>query len=470
DTYEELTTNAKASREVAEEWKQRVALWEEEVQRTNDRYQQLADEHMGTKRKLGETAERLETAQQELVQTRRDLQQQALLTRAHAHHEQALSAAAFVLQASLRASTEDAAQLVAKCARMADGQQQSLQAAADIRNLVAQESGAAQQAVSQDCARGREQTQALLAALEAQVGDEFERLLGQQLSKHAEDLDASLRETSHAAQQQQDAERDAHAQAAARVGRLAESLHAAATDAAARGGQTCTELATEVRTHGESQHAALAQVAAAVRALVDACSRSTAEVLRQAQAQAAQANDALRAEAAALKAAHAAEVQALRANAQELAKRARDEDAQFMADLKAMVERRRERDEAALAAAVDAAESQAEARARSSARLAEQSTDTCQALGVAAAEAQAEYVRAGAAAGSQLDSARDAQHASAQALDSAVSAHAQQISSCFDAHAEAAAATRTELEGAAAQAAQAADAMRAHAQAALGQA
>ncbi|KAJ2676029.1 hypothetical protein IWW42_000698 [Coemansia sp. RSA 1085] len=373
DTYEELTTQAKASRELADEWKQRVALWEEHVQRTDEQLQELTNEHMATQRELSSKLAELQAAQKQLEQLQEDLQRQQLLTRAHAHHEEALNTAALVLQASLKTSSQDVSALHAKIGRMADREHRNVQSAEQISTLVESETEKAQTAVSQYNSHACEQTQRLLHLLQSRVGTAFEAQLAETLQKQQNSLKAESKAALESAARDREQAEASGVQAIEHLNAVTSKLHANAQDAAQSSEQTSRQLAEHISKQTTQQRALLHKLAETIQTVMESCAQSTAELLSQSQTQASQTIDALRADADRLKAQHAEEIQALQQQARGLREQAQTEDQELFSAIQKMIDRRREREDAAFADVVKAATEHAMSQAAATKRLVAQS-------------------------------------------------------------------------------------------------
>ncbi|KAJ2561405.1 hypothetical protein GGH12_004031 [Coemansia sp. RSA 1822] len=448
DTYEELTTQAKASREIAEEWKQRVALWEEEVQRTNDKMRVLSNEHAATCRELSSTNETLNATREQLDVTQSDLQRQTLLTRAHAHHERALNAAAFVLQASARTSAGDAQALHAKTARMAEREQHNIRAAALIGESVRTEVERAQAsavAYSESAAR---QSQQLLHALQSRVGPEFEAALDSCLRQHASTMEADIAKAVQTAQTQRSEAQNNCQRIAEQVDTIASGLDTVVADKAAQGAAISTQLNASVEKHSAEQKISLATITSAIGTVLDTCASSTAKLLSESQQRAQQIIDELRTEADMLRARHAEEIRELREQAQKLSQQARTEDDDFMAAVRNMVEQRRTRNDAAIGGLLDSADSQASARAQSTARLVDQTAAVSASLDHAAAAVLSAAGDARQTIGTKLADGQTTHERISSVLSAAVVDHTTQLNTHFSAVVEATASAHSELSAA----------------------
>ncbi|KAJ2394870.1 Kinesin- motor protein, partial [Coemansia sp. RSA 2559] len=192
DTYEELTKDARASKEIVDEWKQRVALWEEEMMRMNQRCAELSKDKDTLEHNLEATQGSLGIANQEIDTLRVDLRHRGVLVKAHAMHEERLDGAARLMRRSLEAATADVHGLHGKVARMAEREQLNLAAIGNISRLVAAESAKTMEAMVRYGDRAKQQTVQLLGTLSDQVGQKFESAVSTRMAQHAEALKQEL--------------------------------------------------------------------------------------------------------------------------------------------------------------------------------------------------------------------------------------------------------------------------------------
>ncbi|KAJ1774124.1 hypothetical protein LPJ74_000223 [Coemansia sp. RSA 1843] len=283
DTYEELTKDAKASKEIVDEWKQRVALWEEEMMRMNKRCADLSKDNDGLEQQLQTTRGALGLANQEIDTLRVDLRHRGILTKAHAMHEEKLDGTARLLRQSLVSATGDVQGLHGKVARMAEREHLNLVSVETISRLVAAESAKTTSAMLGYGDRAKQQTDQLLATLSDRVGHEFESTVHQNMQQHAEALKRELEslvarssddsaKTSDIAKQSADAVDALLCQLDESVQRM---LVSACSEACSELVQSIDELTTQQRqTVSESVSQINASLASSVSEATDVISKS----------------------------------------------------------------------------------------------------------------------------------------------------------------------------------------------------
>ncbi|KAJ2764296.1 Kinesin- motor protein, partial [Coemansia nantahalensis] len=424
ESYGELAAQAQAAKEVADEWKQRVALWELETQRVTAQHDELARAHAATEARLRDREQALDAAQADAARARGELGRQALLTRAHALHEDALDAAARTLRGSLGAAAADARGLQAKLARMADGEQRTLAAVGEIGALVDREAAAVVAAVGAHGARADQQTRQLVAGLRERAGAPLDDAVRGELQRLAERATAQIAEAVAAAGQAQTAAQADHSRSVGAVADVVAGLHRAVGGLAAQAADECAAFVGEARRTAAEHEAALAAAAADVSRLVGAGVRTAAAALEQAQAQARDAIAALAADADALRAAHDAQLGELRAAIAALHADAQREDAELAAAVAAMLAKRRARTETAAAAVADAAQEHAAARETRAAAAVAQMRTLAAAADEATAAAGTALHAAAADVDQRLDAALTAQAAASAAQTERAASHA----------------------------------------------
>ncbi|KAJ2082780.1 Kinesin- motor protein [Coemansia sp. RSA 988] len=382
ESYAELTQQAHASKEIVDEWKQRVALWEDEVQRVRKEHNDLSRAHEVTQRELSVASEALVATRNNLARTTSDLRQQTVLTRAHAHHEDALDEAASTLRGALGASTRDTTALHGKVSRMRDREGLNLQAVAGIVDQVEIKAAQVLAAVDEHRTRGDLQTQQLLQTLQKRVGEKFEAEVSAALRAHAEDASKAMDNVVSSAHKDHNTARERCDAAAGRSVALIEELRIAAETAVAEGVAACSEFSKEIQRHSSQQTVALEAAASDIRTQLEASVARASDVLRESQKQNAAVLDALQADMQALETRHVQDVEALQTHIRQLGERGRVEDDRLMAAMQAAVAERREREQAALDALYEKSTEQAKSYAAATAVLAERPRAVAAALDV----------------------------------------------------------------------------------------
>ncbi|KAJ2714959.1 hypothetical protein H4R19_001460 [Coemansia spiralis] len=424
ESYGELAAQAEGAKEVAEEWKQRVALWEQETTRVTALHDELTRTHAATEAQLCEREQMLATARAEADQARADLAQQTVLTRAHMLHEDALNATAHTLHGSLGAAAADAHGLQAKLARMADGERRTLAAVDAIGALVGREAARVAAAVRAHGARADAHAQQLVDDMHQRAGAPLDANVRSQLQQLVDQAQAQMADVAAAAQQTQGAAQAEHSQCLGAVVDLVANLHRTVSDLAAQGADECAEFVGHVRRAAAEQEAALADAALGVQRLVDAGVRDAAAALERAQAQARDAVAALAADADALRATHDRQLHELRTAIAELHADAQSKDADLVAAVADMLAQRRSRTESAVDGLATAAAEHAAAREAQAVSAVNHVRTVAVQAGESAAAAGAALQAAQTAVGERLEAVQTAQAAAAVAQTELAARHA----------------------------------------------
>ncbi|KAI9501741.1 P-loop containing nucleoside triphosphate hydrolase protein [Coemansia spiralis] len=287
ETYEELTTNAKASREIVEEWKQRVALWEEEMQKMTNKYAELTRDHSDALQTIQAKNNDIAQLEARLGATREELRGQAVLTRAHQMHESRLDGVARHLSQSLEASRDDNEGLYGKIARMAECERLNLDALARIGQTVQTGTSRAAQSLAEFGAHVREHAGTLLGELGARVGAEFDSMIAETIKRHHEKVAAELAAMVDGARHSGEESHGAAQRAAALVDGLLCELVEHSTGLSAKASASCERLIEDIHGLTRGQAVAFAQTADELRASLHKTVEDTLGVLRQSSEHAA---------------------------------------------------------------------------------------------------------------------------------------------------------------------------------------
>ncbi|KAJ1729688.1 Kinesin- motor protein [Coemansia sp. Benny D160-2] len=269
DTYDELTAGAKASRDVVDEWKQRVALWEEEMVRINQRCADLAQANSALENKCEDSEANARAAAAEAERLQLELRQSHVLANAHALHERRLDGTAAQLRQTLADAAADVRGWQSKVDRMTERERLNLAAVADIGRAAASESARAAALAAEYDSSVAAHADALAAALEERVGDQFGTAVQQHVASHAQTLRAEVGDLVAAASSGSAESSESAKRAAAAVDALLREFEVSARQTLAPAcAEACTQLAQSVARISAQQREEVAQSVALINASV----------------------------------------------------------------------------------------------------------------------------------------------------------------------------------------------------------
>ncbi|KAJ2008110.1 Kinesin- motor protein [Coemansia thaxteri] len=325
ETYDALNADVAQARADSADWKQRVALWEAEAQRSATRIAELERAESEATARANALDARNAQLTAELARMQRDLEHQALFTRAHAHHEDALGVAARCLRRSLADASADTAALHEKVAHMGATEQRSLQSAEKAISVAEAEAAAALAAAAALGSRAAEHASARMDALQSRVGAEFESAVEAKvdaaavaLRQELESIQAALTKSSTAAQSDV-------GMSFASITSIVDNLQSATRTAAVECAETCASLVADITRHTSEQSGALRSSAmAAARRLLEVSTEAAREIVSRAQAESARAECEMRAAAKEQRDRDAAHAEALQRQIAQIQSDARD--------------------------------------------------------------------------------------------------------------------------------------------------
>ncbi|KAJ1900157.1 Kinesin- motor protein [Kickxella alabastrina] len=374
DSYDELMLEVKTSREKSNDWKLRVDILEEQIEKLGREHAELEQHHKATRIALADSEQMLDRARVAFAVAQKQLDDQRVLTRAHALHENSLDTAARELYNTLAAADTDAQQLQQKISRMGDRERRNLRAAKNIEQKVRDETTRALAAVKGHSERAGEQTAQLLDTLRSRVGDEFEASVAEAVRQHVDALNTELATIAGGAEARGSQISEACEKTLVAFGSLVGSLAEGTHEASAKCAVACAEYMTSVGSTLKQQDEAMAAMSTSVLQLIEAGRDEAAAKQRESQSLTAQIIEDLTRHAAALTRKHAAEVGALQTKVSALAGQAQDADARLVQSIQAMLVERRELEAEAMAEMLQTAKAQAEENTTGATAVLEQST------------------------------------------------------------------------------------------------
>ncbi|KAJ2846290.1 hypothetical protein IWW36_004421, partial [Coemansia brasiliensis] len=225
---------------------------------------------------------------------------------------------------------------------------------------------------------------------------------------------------------------------------ISSKMHSTAQEAAQSSEQVGRQLVEQMSEQTTQQHALLQKMAETIQAVMESCAHSTAELLSQSQAQASQTIDALREDTERLKSQHAEEIQALKAQAHGLRKQAQTEDRELLDAIQKMIDRRREREDAAFTDVVKAATEHAISQADATKRLVTQSGTLRKLLEQSASSTQEQVTQAQSHIETHISEAQNTHAQIAEALAMTATNGTNQLQSHMSSIVDACAATQRE--------------------------
>ncbi|KAJ1822436.1 hypothetical protein LPJ56_000792 [Coemansia sp. RSA 2599] len=374
ESYDEMVADKKIYKDQVDEWRQRVLIYEEQVGQLTRQVAELTRANDGLETRVAETESALMQTRGDLAKTQLLLDNQELLTRAHAFHERSLDGAARLLHGSLETAARDSEQLHRKILRMGEREQQNLLAVEGIGHKVAQETQRAAESIARFAARVDEQTVRLLGSLRQRVGDEFEASVAARLRENVLALQADLDAIAGDAGTQKSGVLQGSAQTLEAIVALVGDLEGGAQRALQRCDEACAGLGRAVQAGLEQQSKALEHMLGSVRSLLETHSGDVKAQGNETRELAAQVVSQMEQETRALEQKHKDEVDELRKQVDELRDHALQSDQAVLATIGEMLGERRTRQEAAMETVVAAARSRAEHTAESAGKMLVQCT------------------------------------------------------------------------------------------------
>ncbi|KAJ1959103.1 Kinesin- motor protein, partial [Dipsacomyces acuminosporus] len=309
ETYEELTTEAKESKKLVDEWKQRVAIWEEEM---------------------------------------KHLSHQKFISRAHAKHESALDSTARLLYSSLSTSSRDAAELHSKIARMSERERLNLQAVAQISQLVGSETKRALDSVAEYNNNADTQTKRLLSTLQERVGESFEAAVAGKIREYEDKLNTQISGIVERALESGVSSRAACKSSIASVEELLAGLKTTIDGLAQECVGACTDYASEVQEFSNRQTESITARTENINSLMATCVSDLTALLSESQANAAQIITNLASEIEKLELQNQQMTRDFESKIESFKSRSEKADSSLLQKVKAMIEESREQEAAAL--------------------------------------------------------------------------------------------------------------------------
>ncbi|KAJ1674969.1 Kinesin- motor protein, partial [Spiromyces aspiralis] len=229
--YEELTRDADTRREQIREWSQRLELREEELRRMHTENQQMRYQWEATEERLElanqelkDKSNRLESVESKLAETLRLLNEQRVLTAAHAETEAELDYTAKKLSAYLDDAGPLGECLCDEIDRMVAREHENMDRADEYSSQLLRRTGGMAKRVSQATSGLEKQTAVLISKLEDDVGERFEGALRKEIDAWSSRVRDTLTKSVEASLGQLDSSASLHGRISEELGKACASL------------------------------------------------------------------------------------------------------------------------------------------------------------------------------------------------------------------------------------------------------